>query len=338
MAKQSLAVQYRPKEFSDVVEQSAVVDILKNQIETNTFPHCILFTGPAGCGKTTLARIVAKTINKGKGTPIEIDAASNNGVDNVRDIISRAQQKSLDSEYKCFVIDEVHSISNAGWQSFLKTIEEPPAKAVFLFCTTDPQKIPNTILSRVQRFDIKRISFEGVVSRLEYVLKQEGITTYDKDAIEFIAKIADGGMRDALTLLDKALGYSKNVTLKNVTKALGTIDYSVLFNLTNAIYDQKENIVVDIVEQQYRDGCDLKQFIKQFSLFLLDVRKYSIFKDTKYISIPDTYLDDLNKYIKETDADFNKFLMEKITALSSNIKWETNLKPIIELELLFLCK
>ena len=170
----SLAVKYRPTTFDDVVEQGPIKMILQQQLKTNTIKHAYLFCGGAGTGKTTCARIFANEINHHQGNPIEMDAASNSSVDDVRNIIQQAKTKSLDSENKVFIVDEVHAISNTGWQAFLKLIEEPPAKSVFIFCTTDPQKIPKTILSRVQRYDFQRISHKGVVDRLKYVLKEEG--------------------------------------------------------------------------------------------------------------------------------------------------------------------
>lgn len=173
MAK-SLAIKYRPKNFSDLTEQASVVKILTNQIETNTIKHGYLFVGAAGTGKTTSARIFANMINKGSGEPIELDAASNNSVDDIRRIIEEAQTKSLDSEYKVFIIDECHMLSNSAWNAFLKTLEEPPAKSIFILCTTDPQRVPNTILSRVQRYNFQRISHKGIVDRLKYIIEQEG--------------------------------------------------------------------------------------------------------------------------------------------------------------------
>ena len=170
----SLAVKYRPKIFDDVVEQDTIKIILKQQITTGNIKNAYLFCGPAGDGKTTCARIFANEINNGYGNPIELDAASHNGVDDVREVIKQAQTKSLDSEYKIFIIDECHSISNTGWQAFLKLLEEPPAKSIFIFCTTDPQKIPKTILSRVQRYDFSRISQQGIVERLYSILQEEG--------------------------------------------------------------------------------------------------------------------------------------------------------------------
>lgn len=169
----ALAIKYRPKTFDDVVEQDNIKIILTQQLKTGTFKNSYLFTGGAGTGKTTCARIFANEINKGQGNPIELDAASNNGVDNVRDIIQQAQLQSLDSEFKVFIIDECHMITNAGWNAMLKLIEEPPAKSIFIFCTTNPEKIPKTILSRVQRYDFRRISQNGIVERLRYILEKE---------------------------------------------------------------------------------------------------------------------------------------------------------------------
>lgn len=174
MSEKTLAIKYRPKTWEDVTEQDSTLIILKQQLETNQIKNCYLFTGPAGCGKTTCARIFANEINKGQGSPIEMDAASNSGVEDVRNISQQAKLKSLDSEYKIFIIDECHAISNTGWQAFLKLIEEPPAKSIFIFCTTNPERIPKTILSRVQRYDFKRISEKGIIDRLKYILEHEG--------------------------------------------------------------------------------------------------------------------------------------------------------------------
>lgn len=173
---QALALKYRPKSFNDLTEQSSIVTILQNQINTNSVKAGYLFVGPAGCGKTTTARIFANMINHGEGTPIELDAASNNSVDDIRELIDNAQTQSLDSEYKIFIIDECHMITTQGWNAFLKTLEEPPAKSIFILCTTDPQKLPATILSRVQRYNFQKISTEGIVKRLIYILEQEGYT------------------------------------------------------------------------------------------------------------------------------------------------------------------
>lgn len=176
MAAKTLAIKYRPKTWDDVMEQDSIKIILKQQLESGEIKNAYLFCGGAGTGKTTCARIFANEINKGQGNPIEMDAASNSGVEDVRSISQQAKMKALDAEYKIFIIDECHAISNTGWQAFLKLIEEPPAKTIFIFATTNPEKIPKTILSRVQRYDFKRISEKGVINRLQYILKNEGYT------------------------------------------------------------------------------------------------------------------------------------------------------------------
>lgn len=362
----ALALKYRPQTFNDVVEQNATVKILKKQLETNTIMNCYLFVGPAGCGKTTCARIMAKEINKGLGSPIEIDAASNNGVENVRDIINGAQMKSLDSEYKVYILDECHMLSTGAWNAMLKLIEEPPMKTIFIFCTTDPQKIPATIISRVQRFDFQRIGFEGIVNRLNYILqneKEEWITKecerfditpdepmledqvvdncpiiWDEEAIKYIAKLADGGMRDAITRLDKCLSFNNNLTLDNVIKALGAVNYEDMFNLTDYITDYKEKDMINLIENKYQEGCDLKQFIKDYTMFLLDVCKYSTFESFDYIQIPSIYEKRLKDYIKSVEPSFVRELLNKIIEINNLIKWEHNCKQIIEMQLILLCK
>jgi len=239
-------------------------------------------------------------------------------------------------------------LSIGAWNAMLKLIEEPPAQTVFIFCTTDPQKIPATIISRVQRYDFQRITHDSIVNRLKYILDMEneeilndggpdGAITYDIEALGYIAKLADGGMRDAITLLDKCLSFSPDITVPHVIEALGTVDYDVMFDLTDAIIDMRAGDAVTIIEEAHRSGIDLKQFIKQYSYFVLDVYKYYLLGGFEYLQIPSTYVDRLDAWDDET-YDFVKELLAEIIKLNADIKWEPSPKPLIEATIILLCQ
>lgn len=677
MARQPLAVKYRPSTFDDVVEQSAIKDILMDQIETGTFQHSYLFCGPAGCGKTTAARIFANDINAGQGSPIEVDAASNNGVDNVRDIIDGARRKPLDCDYKTYIIDECfhkdtlvdtptgkrricsikpgdkvynmtgvatvsnvfknrvftnrlccvtingeqilttvdhlfftndgwvsakdlvegdtvyvhsnlselrkgiseeskrrkimqsgmcksiessnsdkvgdsklcdmwegismqatsretdlfkglqkyidisnregkevlrpcssenegeqsfestgcasqdsrdskeewdfthldgcswrewslyeasdsfervigygvdtrvrdthplsaecsplsyelqsrprltyfktgdrggwcrpqyevatvirrkenevseqfrvdrveiyqpgnndrlfecyfsnselreetvemydlevkghpsyfaggvlvhncHMLSIGAWNAMLKLLEEPPATAIFIMCTTDPNKIPNTILSRVQRYNFSKISLDSIINRLRYIVACEnneilksggpdGAYEVEEEAIQYIAKLADGGMRDAITMLDKCLSLTDTVTVKDTVRALGTVDYSTHFDLLFQMECGNKGQAVKLIEDVYNSGKDLKQFIKQFQYFVLDVCKFCTFHDFKYVNIP--ALPEYKQKLEDDDRDMALAVLEWVRELNSSLRWESNPKAIVQ--------
>ena len=343
MAKEALAVKYRPKVFEDMTEQSAIKDILMNQLETKTFQHGYLFTGPAGTGKTTSARIFANMINDGKGNPIEVDAASNSGVDNIRQIIEDAKRKPLDAEYKIFIVDECHSLSSGAWQALLKTLEEPPKFTIFIFCTTNPEKIPATILSRVQRYNFQKISNKGIADRLSAILIMEseeanecgcdGAYNWNAEALEYIAKVSSGGMRDAITLLDKCLSLSPDVTLENVLKTIGAEDYSTFITFLSALEEKEKEVSIKVIEDVYNAGKDVKQFMKDFAKFILEVEKYALYKNFTYISLPNTLENELEQLIDDTL--FN--VMDFVISLNNQIKWDSDPKTLVELSILIYC-
>lgn len=334
---QSLAVKYRPQTLEEICSQKSIIKILNKQIQLGKIKNCYLFCGPSGTGKTTTARAFSKLINNGVGEPIEIDAASNSGVDNVREIIRQAQERSIEGKYKIFIIDECHSLSNQAWQAFLKCIEEPPTYTIFMFCTTDPQKIPTTITNRVQRFNLTKIETNVIVDRLKYICRCEGITFGD-DAIEFIAKISDGGMRDGISTLEKCIDYGE-LNIDNVLECLGSYSYNMFFSLVNAIIDGRDEIVLQIISDVYNQGSDLKLFVDQFLNFCLDVSKYAIFGNCSMTKIPSSLEGELRNAIAiENAKGYYMYLVDKILDLKMMLKNDTNIKDTIEVCFLRMCR
>lgn len=337
---QPLANKYRPKTFEDVSEQGAIKTIIENQIKNNDLRNAYLFCGGAGTGKTTCARIVADMINDGKGNPIELDAASNNSVDDVRRIITDSKFKSLDSKYKIYIIDECHSLSNAAWQAMLKLLEEPPKSTIFIFCTTDPQKIPGTILSRVQRYNFQRISKEGIIKRLKYIIEQENLEvhtsqgdmdtlsdpqwaeqcglpliTYEDAAIDYIAKQARGGMRDAITTLDKCLAFSKDLTLKNVVEVLsaGVTPYD-LNQFTLCLINKDINNSLTCLNNFYMSGIDMSLLVTNYFDFLLNLQKYLVLNSVEASNLP---MDILQQYNGSQANIIRNYLQKLFTVINA---------------------
>jgi DNA polymerase-3 subunit gamma/tau len=334
---EALATKYRPRTFNDVVCQDNIKKVLTNQLETGEIKQAYLFCGSAGTGKTTSARIFANDVNEGKGKPIEIDGASNNGVDNIRSIIDDCKMKSLDSKYKVYIIDEVHMLSLGAFNALLKVLEEPPKGVIFILCTTDPHKIPPTILSRLQRFDFKRIPQFDIVQRLEYILKKEGILTYNVEAIEYIAKLADGGMRDAIMKLDTVLGYTNEITLQAVLDCLGITNYEYLLGIVQGIINKQPDEPIQIIDKIYRDGKDLKLFVKDLNKFVLDLCKLNITRNKELTMIPTDIMRQCIHIATNTSKYDLVDILDGINNLLDKIKYEQNPKNLVESELIILC-
>lgn len=332
----SLATKYRPKEFEDVCGQPSVVAMLKRSIETGSISNCYLLCGPSGTGKTTLARIFASKINKGLGTPIEIDGASNNGVDNVRSIIESAKERALDATYKTYIIDECHAITSQGWQAFLKCIEEPPKYTIFIFCTTDPQKVPETIKNRVMRLNLSKVPVSEVRSRLERICESEGFINY-KDTCDYISKLSDGGMRDAIATLEKCSKYSDDLSIANAMEVLDGASYKDYAALTNAILDKNDKGIIGIVDSYYNKGKDMRLFMDGYLDFTLDLAKYCVFRDMGVTRMPDSFEKDV-KYITGVDqgdnSRFFKVLANKVLALRNAVAKDSNARATIQVTLL----
>ena len=270
MSYQVLARKYRPRSFDTLVGQAHVVQALKNALDQKRLHHAYLFTGTRGVGKTTLARILAKSLNCEKGISsspcgicaacseidqgryvdlIEVDAASNTQVDNMRDLLDNAQYAPTQGQFKIYIIDEVHMLSKSAFNAMLKTLEEPPEHVKFILATTDPQKVPVTVLSRCLQFNLKQMPSLSISEYLEKILKEEGLT-YEINALYLIAKSANGSMRDALSILDQGIAYcGGTIEETTIKQMLGAIDQSYLFNLIHAVIEQDGNKVLEIAKE-----------------------------------------------------------------------------------------
>lgn len=262
--------------------------------------HTYISDGFIPTHNTTISRIIANELNEGKGEPAELDAASHGSTEEIRQIVSQASTFPVGMKYKIFIIDECHSLSNTAWQVFLKTLEEQPAKSIFMFCTTNPEKIPATILSRVQTFRFSKISTKGIHNRLKYVIEQENAEgqniTYDDEALNYIARLSNGGMRDSLTNLDRCLAYSKDITLENVSEALDLPDYDTYFSLLNGLVKKDNVSITSIVDTVYNSGTNFVKWFEGFHSFLCNIIKYIYIKDIGSTMIPSQYSEKLSNY------------------------------------------
>jgi DNA polymerase-3 subunit gamma/tau len=340
----SLAVKYRPQTFAEICGQSVTTKILNKVLEKQSFKNAYLFAGPSGCGKTTLARCFAKAINEGIGEPEELDAASNGGVDQVRAIVDAANQRSLTGTYKIYIIDECHAITSAGWQAFLKSLEDAPAYTIYIFCTTEPNKVPVTIQNRMQRFNVAKINSAEIKARLVYVCQQEGFVNYE-DTCELISKLCDGCMREALTMLDQCADLSNDLSLENTKAILGDAPFERMLKLTNFLITSNDAAVLGAVETLAAEGRDLKQFVNDYLSFILELTKYSLFKSMAATSIPaylETTADQMTSvsYITSFDGAINWFnyLASKLLEIKSAIKYDTSVKSVVEAYLLQVCR
>lgn len=339
----TLATKYRPKTFEEVCGNSLTVKILNKVVEKKAYKNAYLFAGDSGCGKTTCARIFANKINNGLGEPIEIDAASNNGVDSVRAIIDSASQRSLVGEYKILIIDECQSITIQGWQAFLKGIEETPKYTIFIFCTTEPNKIPQTILNRVQRYNISKIPANEIKDRLMYVCSQEGFTNYEKTC-ELISKLSQGCMRDALTYLDKCADFSTDLCLDNTKDILGNTNFEVMFKLTWAFQDKNEKDILAICDSLVNSSKDLRQFLDIYMTFILDLMKFSLFDNISVTNIPEYLATADNGVVQYTieksknNKDFFSRLLDVLLVLKQQVKYDTSYVNTIEASFIKFCR
>ena len=339
---QSLAVKYRPTTLNEVVGQSITTQILNKAIEKQQYKNAYCFSGSSGVGKTTIARCFAKAINGSLDGLTELDAASNGNIDQIRALVDAANQRSLVGEYKIFIIDECHAISTAGWQVFLKCLEECPKYTIFMFCTTEPQKIPVTILNRMQRYNITKIDAETIKNRLLYICQNEGFTNYES-LCDLLSKTSHGCMRDAIMKLDQCADLSTDLSLEIVKPVLGVLSYEAMFNLTWALQDKDEARVLSIINTLYNSGKELKNFIEVYLEFVLDLVKFNLIRDINCTSIPSYLATETNPVVQQTlNFPEIKTWLNDLTDLLLKIKLETKYdsfyKSTIEAFLIRFCR
>ena len=343
---QALYRKYRPKTFDEVAGQEVVVKTLKNSVTNNKINHAYLFAGPRGCGKTTIAKIFAKLVNcenSSNGIPcnkcvcctqsneqnmdvIEMDAASNNGVDEIREINNKVKLAPTLGKYKIYIIDEVHMLTIGAFNALLKTLEEPPAHVIFILATTDPHKVPITILSRCQRFDLKKISDEQIYNRLKYICDNENIKI-EEDAIFEIARLGDGSLRDAISILDQVVAYTnETITLNDIHEVNGTISQENVFELINCAVNNNLTGVINKINEYSNRGKSIVKITEEIILFL---RNSILFKTTS-----DFVEDKKNIYREITKKVSTKKMLEYISIMNESLldmKKFSNPKMILEL-------
>ncbi len=354
--------KYRPQTFEDVCGRDAIVQTLKNQINSGRIGHSYLFCGTRGTGKTTIAKIYAKAVNcqhPADGNPcgecetcraiaanadlnvVEMDAASNNGVDDVRGIVEQVSYSPTQGKYRVFIIDEVHMLSTPAFNALLKTLEEPPAYAIFILCTTEPNKLPVTILSRCQRYDFGRMPLATIAARLKTVCEREGLRA-EEEAISFIASAADGSMRDGLSILDQcnAFNYGGGIlTYEKTLEILGALDAGVFSRLYRCIHVQDVKGALDILNEILEQGRELMQFVTDYIGYLRNIMLLKASEETA--AALDVSQDHLQRMLEDARvSELNEILryINVFSALTEQIRYSANRRILTESAIIRLCE
>lgn len=361
MSYTALYRKFRPDAFSDVKGQDHIVTTLKNQLRANRIGHAYLFTGTRGTGKTTVAKIFAKTVNCEHPTEdgpcgecrickaiaagasmnvIEIDAASNNGVDNIREIIDEVSYSPAEGKYKVYIIDEVHMLSPGAFNALLKTLEEPPSYVIFILATTEVHKIPITILSRCQRYDFKRISIDTITDRMKELMDTEQVQVEDR-ALRYIAKVADGSMRDALSLLDQCIAFhlGKELTYDMTLDVLGAVDTEVFSRLLRFVMDRNVLGCIELLEEIVMQGRELVQFVTDFTWYLRNLMLVQTADNLEdVIDMSTDNLANLREEASMLSMDQIIRYIHIFSELSGQIRYAAQKRILVEIALIKLCK
>lgn len=361
MSYTALYRKFRPDTFEEVKGQEHIVTTLKNQIQAERIGHAFLFCGTRGTGKTTVAKILARAVNcehPVNGSPcnecaackairsgtsmnvIEIDAASNNGVDNIREIREEVAYRPTEGKYKVYIIDEVHMLSTGAFNALLKTLEEPPSYVIFILATTEAHKIPVTILSRCQRYDFRRISIDTIAGRLRELMNKESVQAEEK-ALRYVAKAADGSMRDALSLLDQCIAFymGQELTYDKVLEVLGTVDTEVFSRLLRQVLAGNVTGCIYILEELLVNGKELTQFVADFTWYMRNLLLVQTSDNAEEVlDVSSENLQALKEESKMVNTDTLMRYIRVFSELSNQLRYSTQKRVMVEIGLIKLCK